>query len=484
MQIKPAQEKGYYVKDFQGKTTLHSPVNPYREARQLFPDKFRPEARPILVGAGLGYRLNELAELLTPPRALVLEPFPELLQRGRELEIWTPEDYEQLVIIEPGQEELLAHLENFLPLETYNRWELIDWPKYRQLAPDFFRKMKIQLEGLNHYHEINLLTLRNRGQKWLEQTRQLLPLLPETNVPTPESFQGPVAVVGAGPSLDKQLPWLRKNREHLNVVAINTAGPILAKANVEVDLHFAADADEKVYEDLAASQLNHLLVSPAVNPAVVHELDVPFTLMVLTSPFTDWMFGAPFLTRGAASSAASPTLVKWLLDKPVSNIYLLGMDLESRRGRYYARGTGREEKVREKLNRFYTLPGWHQEKIKREYSGRHSQLETQQRWLEFLGQQFETIQAVKPEPRWWSGNPAPDNPEGQAEKFCFKSPDEHTTKKWLHKQYEYFRALRSGGETTRAWQRYLFWLKELITDWEKEYERWRQSFRATLQKLN
>lgn len=483
MEIKTARETGYYVENFQGEITLHSPVNPHREAREQLPEEIRSKTRPILFGAGLGYRLTELVELCSPPRALVFEPFPELLERGKELEIWDPDNYEQLTVIKPETSQLLGRLEKFLPLESYNQWTLVDWPEYRQLAPDFFKRMQIQLQGLNRYHEINLLTLRNKGKQWLNQTRESLPLIPRATTPVPESFQGPFAVVGAGPSLDEQLGWLRKNQERLNVAAINTAGPILAKAGIEVDLHFAADADATVYEDLKNSRLKHLLVSPAVDPQIIRQLEVPFTLLVLTSPFTDWMFSAPFLARGAASSAASPTLVKWLLEKPVEGIYLLGMDLEGHKGRYYARGTHREELALKKLNRFFTLPEWHQQRIKREYSGRHSQLEAQQQWLEFLSQQVDGLRAVEPVPAWWAGEPAPSRIEQSRSELQFERPKKEAVKEWLQEQYKYFRALRTGGRSNRAWQRFLVWLKELQTDWEAEYERWRATFKETMRSL-
>lgn len=79
---------------------------------------------------------------------------------------------------------------------------------------------------LNRYWR-NRITLVRMGRLWIRNIFRNLPRLPAAGLREPAAWTGPVAVCGAGPSLDRACDWLRSVRGRLRVLACDTAlGPL------------------------------------------------------------------------------------------------------------------------------------------------------------------------------------------------------------------------------------------------------------------
>jgi hypothetical protein len=82
---------------------------------------------------------------------------------------------------------------------------------------------------LNRYWR-NRMTLVRMGRLWIRNIFRNLARLPDAGLREPAAWTGPVAVCGAGPSLDGACDWLRSERSRLRVLACDTAlGPLVLR---------------------------------------------------------------------------------------------------------------------------------------------------------------------------------------------------------------------------------------------------------------
>ncbi len=102
-------------------------------------------------------------------------------------------------------------------------------PFWRQLNEQFRLIKQSYAQGLNH-HPFTIQQLLNLTENQTPQTC------------LKNSFQGKTAVVLAGgPSLDEFLPWVRKNRKNLLVIAVARISKSLLQANIQPDICVAVD---------------------------------------------------------------------------------------------------------------------------------------------------------------------------------------------------------------------------------------------------
>ncbi len=471
----------------EGDIRVHSPYDPVQEARRRVEEVSDRSGKLILFGAGLGYVLDVLRTRFPSPRVMVLEPFPVLLEEGLKREIWSRGGFGELVALGPEEDHPLEVMGTFLPLEEEANVQLLRWDSYERVAPSFFQDQLRRLNRLRTFHGSTVQTLRESGPTWLKHARRNLRFLPENRPVDPNTLRGRFGVVSAGPSLDGQFEWLRTNREHLPLLAGNTIGPALCKRRLEPDALVAVDARAVVYEDLLRSPRSHLILSPFVDPRVLDELHrsqgCSFTLLAVNTPITRWMAEAPFLNAVEPGGSITSTLVHWLLQNDAERLYLLGCDLEVTGGRYYARGTWREEKALRRLNRFNTLPGWHLMK-KRETAAGAEGLKRERSWLLERCQQTDTLRVPPPVPSWWEGSGAPGEIQGTFSGFETRPTPLDVVHEWSVRQREALRGLIRGRNVPEGWQRFATWVKRICPEPRREYERWEQTFHQLEQRTS
>ena len=82
---------------------------------------------------------------------------------------------------------------------------------------------------LNRYWR-NRMTMVRMGRLWARNVFRNLSRLPGSRILEPASWEGPVAVCGAGPGLDSACTWLRSERRRIRILACDTAlGPLLLR---------------------------------------------------------------------------------------------------------------------------------------------------------------------------------------------------------------------------------------------------------------
>lgn len=182
-------------------------------------------------------------------------------------------------------------------------------------------------------------SIRHRGPMLIKNMYRNLPYCGD--IPHVASFgqflRGHMAViVGAGPSLEKNIECLAEYQDHAFIISVNTAAPALRKAGIRVDLVSAI-------ESMDVSQ--HLEDEPVMASLTSHQSlwDRACCWVAEGSPATARMcmlWGARPAHMGVAAATAACSMAA---DWGASAIALVGMDLAGAKdGRMYAKGSAWE----------------------------------------------------------------------------------------------------------------------------------------------
>ena len=218
---------------------LCSEVDPLREA-ELWASRIQLEDldRLVILGLGMGYHLEALRRRTDLP-IHVVEPSPSVIRAtlgSRNLGVERAE-----IVDSPGA--LQRILSNKLQLAE--RVGILAWPLYARIFPEVLVAVKRAVSNSAKISGVSARTLSVRLPKWIDHTL--------TNVWNSvgrvsghrllASMQDrPVIVVAAGPSLDKNVHWLKEVGDRAMIVAVNTSLGALERAGVKAHLVVCIEA--------------------------------------------------------------------------------------------------------------------------------------------------------------------------------------------------------------------------------------------------
>lgn len=183
----------------------------------------------VVFGFGLGHTLRAAREL-SPARVVVYEPDPGLLRTVFEQGPLDLGDAE--IVCTPAElAEMWARLAQQVSTATLVRSE-----GYAELYPEPLDQLKTKLAELVQLVNNNTGTHRERSREWIDDMLRNVELL-ENTAPF-QSLMGefrnvPAFIVGAGPSLAKNIELLRVASRKGLVFAMNSSGRALAAHGIE-----------------------------------------------------------------------------------------------------------------------------------------------------------------------------------------------------------------------------------------------------------
>jgi hypothetical protein len=301
----------------------------------------------VIYGLGLGYLYDEFVGK-TKGTIIVYEPDIELLRYVMEIVDFT---------------------ENFSKSKTFfvsslDEFKIIFETTFKYLS-------KTSLSALN-YHILNDLTSYKSFKEYLENLFGLVShnyafqinsiymflvhiisgmdkkLNSMLLTDYPDIFKDkPAVVVSAGPSLAKNIEYLKKYRDNVFIFCVGTAlKTLLANGIVPDFLHVIEKADTSVHINVPETKDMYLVCEPYVNEAI---LKFPYKgVLVTASEETDaarWFLSkrgnelVPFETKGTVAYHALYT-AKYFGCNP---IILIGQDLAYSDGNCYAKGSAFED---------------------------------------------------------------------------------------------------------------------------------------------
>lgn len=327
-----------------GGVLLGSAYDPVGEGERIAEEMLREPADLIVaVGYALGHHLDAIRRRQRCP-ILVHEPSPARLRAALEARgdagVLRESDVE--LCLDP--EEIGRVLRRYY--QTGTRLRVLVHPAMRRLAVAESRLVVDRIARQKDTLDITVSTLVTMMERWAYLTVENVPHL----VRTPGlsriagRFPGATAVVcAAGPSLDRQLPAIRRERHRLLVIAIGQTLSALRRAGIEPDVVHVLESANVVHQLEKAGDPSNvvLVVTPSVHEGLFHvPVRARFIAYPTPNPVGAWIagvLGEQGFLQGAGTVAQSAVYLAAALG--AANVLLVGQDLAFTNGRVYASGS-------------------------------------------------------------------------------------------------------------------------------------------------
>jgi len=216
---------------------IHNPDNPQLEAIEVLNQKCITDDNStiILLGLGLGY-LFKRAYLNCKNKIIVFEPNMDILRFTLEVVDFSAELSDERVCIANTQTELVKFLEeSYLYQAPVNFYSL---PSSNKLYPQELERLKNELPLIISHLEGNYVCLFSKSYQWATEGMKNLPdLINSYNIDALRNKlkSKPAVIVSSGPSLDKNIPFLKQYRDKIIIFCVANAYKSLVKHGIKPD---------------------------------------------------------------------------------------------------------------------------------------------------------------------------------------------------------------------------------------------------------
>ena len=262
------QAKNGMITASEGGVRLHSAYNPEREAAgAVCRDEVFQKSAVVFYGFGLGYHVIEFAKQVAArgkenaiPRLVLIEPDVKHFFAAMRLLDWTAVfELEQLVIaVGCPSDSVMPLLEDVSKVNVgetgVSDSYFFDIPSFTAHAAPYFDEIRSLVKRNQRKNEINAATLKKFGKLWcrnsLKNMRQL------EKCPGIEALAGsatalPFLILGAGPSLETILPYIKELQQRTITLCVETALHTLLRAGLQPDFIFLTDPQFWAYRHIA-----------------------------------------------------------------------------------------------------------------------------------------------------------------------------------------------------------------------------------------
>lgn len=228
-----------------------------QEFADIWADAVIRENRPgyrsslFVFGLGSGIYLEKLLERVTKDTYVIVyepskEAFVKLIQQIPLEELWKP----NVVILVRGFNDIMfrAYFEYFIKIDNQNLEKLLSIPNYSRLFAEDYMWFYHEIQRCNDLITVNMNTYINYAR---ENTRNQIALLPYlvssyslVDYVLKLPMQMPAIVVGAGPSLRKNIQELRRAKGRALIMAVDSSVKVLLKEGIVPDIYFTVDANK------------------------------------------------------------------------------------------------------------------------------------------------------------------------------------------------------------------------------------------------
>ncbi len=320
---------------------MHSRFDPVSEGKRLAGEA--PEGYLIAFGLGGAYHLNALLDKRTVTGLMVIEKDPTLLRGILENIDLTRllSDSRALLLVDPSPEELSKIvLDRYLPV-LYGDLGSITLRSRWDADSSWFSARAEALRGIPETLGRDFTVQTRFGRRWFVHTILNLSRTEEVRTLLPPARR--LLVTAAGPSLQQQLPEIRKRHsDGATLLATDTSLPLLASEGIIPDIVLSIDCQVVSYHHfLKGLPKSTILVLDLASPPVLTRLSDKILFFSSGHPFSLYLnrLYRPFpildLSGGNVTHAAA-SLAQAL---GAGEVHLYGADFSYPFGQPYARGT-------------------------------------------------------------------------------------------------------------------------------------------------
>ena len=215
---------------------LHSKYNPVKEAEQIATNHYKSKYLHIVFGYGMGYIVNALKNKIDDQsKIIIVEP---LMSQLNEMNIIT-DNYVVENITRDNINSILG-----IQLNRFNRKIVVLCsPNYDKLFPKEYKNLLEQVNNSLHVNLIHENTLRYFGETWQKNyLNNLYSAAKDYSLDViKKQFSCPVVIASGGPSLLKQIPLIKENREKILLVCAGSTINTLVSNGIEPDIVISID---------------------------------------------------------------------------------------------------------------------------------------------------------------------------------------------------------------------------------------------------
>ena len=347
----------------EGGVRLHSAYNPEREAAgAVGRDEVFEKSTVVFYGFGLGYHVIEFAKQVAvrgiksgAPRLVLIEPDVRHFFAAMSVLDWTPVfELEQLVIaVGCPSDSVMPLLEDATKVNVgetgVSDSYFFDIPSFTAHATPYFDEVRSLVKRNQRKNEINAATLKKFGKLWCRNSLKNMKQL--ENCAGIEKLAGsaelPFLILGAGPSLETILPYIKELQSRSITLCVETALHTLLRAGVQPDFVLLTDPQFWAYRHIAglAAAESFLITEVSAYPSVFRFPCRKILLCGSQFPVGQYFESKLGLTPGDLGTGGSVASCAWNFAHfcGAKEIFTAGMDFAFPNKQTHIKGSSAEQ---------------------------------------------------------------------------------------------------------------------------------------------
>ncbi|MCK5706926.1 MAG: motility associated factor glycosyltransferase family protein [Candidatus Aureabacteria bacterium] len=344
---------------------IHSRRHPLKEAEKycqsnhVFPNDFI-----VLYGYGLGYHVQSLAEKLSEEGYLyVIECNFDILKAAFSIVDQTSIINNDNVTIITGKDDIdvasRLDQEVFWALENIDdeRKKILFFNPSLDAIPKKFSRIKDTFEIFSFQKRARYVL----GEKMVENLKNNISTLVDSySISSIKNTCNDLSaiLIGAGPSLDKVIPYLKKYKERAFIFSVDSSVKPLYNNGIEPDFVVSVDPkDESIYNFTNIEELSNLVVLPSSSTKVMNVKSKRIFSLIQEFSLAREICGDAFDTKGLTKAGGSVSCIMFDVAAQMGfdNIILAGMDYSFPGWKFYATDTPEFKKQVNSVNRFNSI---------------------------------------------------------------------------------------------------------------------------------
>lgn len=337
---------------------LHSAYNPEREAAgAVASDQVWQKSTTVFYGFGLGYHVLEWVKKAGGQKLVLIEPDVKHFYAALTLLDWTPIfAYENLIIaVACPVESVLPLIENADQVNVGNTGVsdafYFDIPAFQVHCKEYFDAVKTLIKRNQRKNEINAATLKKFGKLWCRNSVKNIDSLSKCSgiscLKNAADDYMPFLILGAGPSLEKILPYLPELKKRAVIVCVETALWALLRQGVQPDFIILTDPQFWAYKHIAGlSAPESILITEVSAYPSVFRFDCKKTLLCGSQfPVGQWFEKELSLDLGDLGTGGSVASAAWNFAYycGAKEIYVAGLDFAFPGKQTHIKGSSAEQ---------------------------------------------------------------------------------------------------------------------------------------------
>lgn len=332
---------------------LHSAYYPLKEAEEWVQTlDFCEDSIIIVYGIGLGYHINSLVKKLSETNRLILiEPSKEIFEYALKNGYYDnfKDRFNTYFVIANTEYDIKRMLGMYIPYYDFENIVCFDFKQYPNVFREHYKMYCESLIEIINSMRINRNTALYFASQWQSNFMENIEFIFKST-PVNRLFDifknVPAIIVSAGPSLDKNIEYLKEAKGRAVIICVGTALKALKKKGIEPDFVVSIDGSEKNYKHFEGCSTDApLLYDLTIYPRILKEHKESLIICQLASTMTDLIEAKLLIEVGQLNTG--PSVANLSLDfaykMGCNPIVFIGQDLAYLDNRTHATGTTYEK---------------------------------------------------------------------------------------------------------------------------------------------